>query len=305
MPRTDIAPLLESVLKAYECPDDVAASLYLARELRAELRRTEERIADALPPLTPADFVRMCNGDHAVRAEVERFRDARWSVVDVSDLPDEGWTILCGSSRFEVREVPRYEARRVGGPGIMEGGQVWDNEGNEHYEADDEQIHMAGLDAGERFTMDDAETMARYLNQNEEPCYIVWDTNAPGDARDGGRYDVFRECGADDYDPTDEGSARNAAEQANVEDYQQNACGWPFAHNYAAQIDEREGEDFAVAGFVVARHEPSGQVYAGIDAGGFDFLQAFWAPLYLRVLLHGRYAIYVPTDAGLRRVVRA
>lgn len=34
---------------------------------------------------------------------------------------------------------------------------------------------------------------------------------------------------------------------------------------------------------------------------------AHWAPLYLRVLLHGRYAppcIYVPTDAGVRRVVR-
>ena len=37
-------------------------------------------------------------------------------------------------------------------------------------------------------------------------------------------------------------------------------------------------------------------------------MDAHWVPLYLRNYLHGRYSsdhIYLPTDAGLRRVVRA
>ena len=103
-------------------------------------------------------------------------------------------------------------------------------------------------------------------------------------------------------------SARDAADAANLEDYRANAYGWPFAHNYAAAIDEREADDFAAAGFIVAQHEPSGQVYAGIDGGGYDFLEAHWSRVYLRVRLYGTYAlecIYVPTRDGSRRVVRA
>ncbi len=74
--------------------------------------------------------------------------------------------------------------------------------------------------------------------------------------------------------------------------------------------------DFAAAGFVVATHDPSGQVYAGIDGGGYSFLDAHWAPLYLRMMLprarpglggfeYGAAHIYVPTRDGLRRVVRS
>src|SRR5688572_10198143 len=72
--------------QAIDTDGALALSRYLARDFRNELRRAEEAIADALPALTPEDFTRMCNGDHAIRAEVERFRNSRWSFVDVTEL---------------------------------------------------------------------------------------------------------------------------------------------------------------------------------------------------------------------------
>ncbi len=53
----------------------------------------------------------------------------------------------------------------------------------------------------------------------------------------------------------------------------------------------------------MARHEPSGQLYAGIDGGGYSFLSAQWGPLYLRFTPQN--PVYVPTANGLRRVVRS
>jgi hypothetical protein len=323
--------------------DPEVASLYLAHDFPRELRRAEEAIADALPALTEADFVKACNGDHAVEGEVTRWRDGRWSLVDVSVLctsdptkrpgyndPECGgytdtdaWEILRGSRRFEVREVPRYEVRHEGGPGKLDAWIVWDNEDNEQYEPSDDEIREAfkiGEEDPETHPTPEPvgwnEQEARALvavKDGGETCYVVWDTEDNRDARDyygkgNGDRDALSNAGQEDYDPTDEDSATEACAAANVEDYRTNANGWPFAQNYAAAIDERDADDFAACGFVVATHEPSGQVYAGIDGGGYSTLDAHWCPLYLRFHLHGQYApahIYAPTKDGLRRVVKA
>lgn len=310
-------------------PDPVAVSRYLAHDFPAAVRRAEEAIADALPALTEADVVKLANGDHAVKRTIEAWRDT-FSFVDVTDLGgEEGeddkdkWELVAGgSSRFEVREVPRYEARRVGGVkmdangnprGEMPGWIVWDNESNEECAVDEDVIRqaMSGADPDTNpLTEQGARSVVACLNEREE---------ASGDARrwiavdteddDKDLRDVVSDFAGNggDYDTEDESSAQEAADAANAEDYQQNANAWPFAHNYAAEIDRMYTDDFAAAGFVVVEHTPSGKLYAGIDGGGYSFTDAHWAPAFLRYRLHGKYApeyIYITTDAGLRKVLR-
>lgn len=289
--------------------DPVAVSRYLARDFRAALETAERAVADALPAWTPADFRRACNGDAAVREEVTAWRDRRWNMVDVSELAGTGdddtdgetWTVLRGWSRFVVREVPRYEVRAG-----KVGHYVHDNESNDEHEPSAEVFEATGVDPEESvFGPDTARALVDVCNEDAATVYLVRDTDAGGDARDGDRYGPFADH--DGYDATDEEDAARAAEAANLEDYRANACGWPFAWNTAAAIDERDADEFAAAGFVVATHEPSGQVYAGIDGGGYDFLEAHWSRVFLAFRLCGTYAppcIYVPTADGLRRVVR-
>jgi hypothetical protein len=289
--------------------DPVAVSRYLARDFRAALETAKRAVADALPALAPEDFRRLCNGDAAVREEVTAWRDRRWNMVDVSELAGTGeddtdgetWTVLRGWSRFVVREVPRYEVRAA-----KVGHYVHDNESNDEHEPSADVFEATGVDPEESVLgPDTARALVDVCNEDSATVYLVWDTEAGGDARDGDRYGPFVEY--DIYDATDEDDATRAAEGANIEDYRANANGWPFAWNTAAAIDKRDADDFAAAGFVVATHEPSGQTYAGIDGGGYDFLEAHWSRLYLACLLFGKYApacIYVPTADGLRRVVR-
>lgn len=315
------ASLLGAALCDYADQPDVSSadlSRYLAGDFRRELRRAEEAIADALPHLSEADVIRLCNGDHAVQQAIESWRNSRWSIVDVSDLPDEGdegndgWTITnAGRGRYEVREVPLFEARPGNGCWFVHNSEENDDA------SDGQAAEACGFGDVAAYTEEQARAVAEYMTNDTPDAYrtvwIVVDTEAhaptggPGghgfaDARDSSDFTE------DDYDPTDEDSAREAADRANVDDYRENACGWPFAHNYAAQIDERYAEDFAACGFVVALHEPSGQHYAGIDGGGYSFTDAHWAPLYLRWHLHGRYSpehVYLETNDGLRRVNRS
>jgi hypothetical protein len=297
-------------------------SALLSGDMRRAVGQLERAVADKLPPIRAADARNLANHDREIAREIAAYRDGRYSFVDVTDLaaeegaPSETWEIVAGgTSRYEVRAVPRYEARRVGGVKIDANGNprgnveawiVWDNEGNE--QADDgDAVEALGLSERAAFDEHDARAVAAWLAENApgrdpEPVFVVWDTERDEDARDGDRYSPLHECGRDDYDPADEDDARRAAEGANLEDYRDNAHGWPFAHNYAAEIEEWEAEDFAAAGFVVARHEPSGKVYAGIDGGGYSFLDAHWAPLLLRRMAKG--GGYVRTSKGLRRVVK-
>jgi hypothetical protein len=310
--REILSALAASKLDA-DTPDTLEElSALLSGDMRRAVDQLERAVADKLPPIRAADARTLANADREIAREVEAYRDRRYSLVDVTDLaaeegaPSETWEIVAGgSSRYEVREVPRYEARRVGGAGNVEAWIVWDNEGNE--QADDgDAVEALGLSERAAFDEHDARAVAAWLAENApghdpEPVWIVWDTDTNADARDGDRYSPLHECGRDDYDVTDEDDARRAAEGANLEDYRDNAAGWPFAHNYAAEVEEWEAEDFAAAGFVVARHEPSGNVYAGIDGGGYSFLDAHWAPLFLRRMARG--GAYVRTAKGLRRVV--
>lgn len=304
-------------------PDPVALSRYLSRDFPSALAAAERAIADALPALTEDDVIKLANGDHAVREELTRWRDT-FDFVDVTGLTeaaegDETWDLLAGgSSRFEVREVPRVEARKVGGPGEVNAWIVWNNQENEEADGSDAESAL-GLDSSAcAWNEEQARDVARYLESNAPGCddtvYIVVDTESRDaststgyqDARDGDRYGPFSDH--DGYDPTDESEAQAAADAANLEDYRSNCADWPFAWNTAPKIDRMYIADFAAAGFVVVEHKPSGDIYAGIDGGGYDFLESHWSRAYLRRFLHGKYApkcIYLRTDDGLRRVVRA
>lgn len=298
----------------------VNVSRYLATDFRRELRRAEETIADVLPALTPADFRSLCNGDHAVRAEVGRFRDG-YTFADVSELrsadeESETWEIVNAGSRFEVRELPRYEAREVGGPGNQPGWYVHDNADNGQAN-DFDAIEALGFGEVAALNQEQARAVAEHLLNDTPDCdrvmYVVWDTDNDRDAREGDKYDAFHDH--DTYDTEEEDDARRACDAANLENYRANANGWPFAWNTAAEVSRFEIDAFAAAGFVIARHEPSGTLYAGIDGGGYDFLEAHWSRVYLARMLpnaalrdFARSAgetpcIYVPTDNGLRRVV--
>lgn len=296
-----------------DAPDTLEElSALLSGDMRRAVDHLERVVADKIPPIRAADARTLANDDRVVAREAEAYRDGRYSFVDVTDLAGTGdedvnggtWEIVAGgSSRYEVREVPRYEARRGGGAGNVEAWHVHDNEGNE--QADDgDAVEALGLSERAAFDEHDARAVAAWLIENApgrdpEPVWIVWDTERDEDARDGDRYSPLRECGREDYDPTDEDDARAAADAANLEDYRTNACGWPFAHNYAAEIEEWEAEDFAAAGFVVARYKGD-TYYAGIDGGGYSFVDAHWAPLFLRRMAKG--GGYVRTSKGLRRV---
>ena len=334
--------LLPSAFSDYAlATTDEERARLLHTTLSRALDQEAQALADRLPALTERDFTRLCNGTHEIRAEVERFRDSRWSLVDVSDLAKssedgheeengETWTILRGSSRFEVRKVDRFEVREGGARDVWEIHDWEDNNdlGGADLDEDDARaaLYPDGV-APENFTTPDdltveqARTIAAFLNEREDDAdrWIVIDTeDSDADARDGGRHSTLRNCGQDDYDTCDESSADAAAEAANVEAYKEGAAGWPFAQNYAAAIDIRDADDFSAAGFVVAEHTPSGQVYAGIDGGGYDLLEAHWCPLFLRMRLHDRHygagvfagvihappCIYVPTPDGIRRVIR-
>ena len=284
---------------------DLAADSADVQRLYSAVASLDRALADALPPVT-ADDVRH---DWEIASAAVKYRDT-YTFADVTDLAGTGdddtdgdtWTILRGSTRFEVREVPRYEAR----PSTVAGSPFWfvyDHDTESEADENEEAILSAGLDpeAG-GYGEGGAKALALAMNVGDgyTDRYLVWDTDNDEPA-DTGKYSTLRECGHDDYDREDEGSANDAAEAANIEDYRRNACGWPFAHNYAAEISEYQADDFVACGFVVARHEPSGNVYAGIDGGGYSFIDAHWVPLYLR-----RHAgDYVPTEKGLRRLVKA
>lgn len=113
---------------------------------------------------------------------------------------------------------------------------------------------------------------------------------------------TLADVGREDYDVSDEDDAASAAEAANLRDYEESAYGWPFAHNYAAKIDEREADRFASAGFVVARYR-GGELYAGIDGGGYDFTEAHWLPVFLAAQVAYNGKGYVRTSGGVRVVV--
>ena len=295
---TDAATLI--ALAATADPETAAREV---ANVRAMLHNIENQIADERPAILVATFRRDFEDDPETRAEVTRWRDTH-DFTDVSELPTDddpdAWTIEAGgSTRYEVREVPRFTIRRCGGAGALEAWEVLEHYTTAGDDADTSYAAEAcGLDPDAvGWTEAEARALALWLNDNapgsEDPCYIVVDTY------DGDTIDPSPE--GNDYDPCDEDDAARAAEAANREDYMNNACGWPFAHNYAAQIGDYQAERFARAGFVVARYR-DGQLYAGIDGGGYDFLAAHWFPAYLDAMTHYGSA-YIRTRDGVRKVV--
>ena len=271
-----------------------------AADLRAKLDAVERAIADELPPLNPDD-ARTLGDDPEIRAEINAWRGRMdYTSIDVSDFPDEdgdAWEIIRGSSRYEVRAVSRYEVRRVGGPGQLDAWIVWDNATGDEADIDPDVERQAGIDpVSVGYTERDAREVLACLTERAEAhdevdVWIVYDTNNDEAIPVGGADNV--PC----YDPEDEDDARNSADYGNREDYRENCYGWPFAHNYATVIDERDADAFDRAGFVVAQYK-EGTVYAGIDGGGYDFTGHHWAPLFFARMAGG----YVRTRDGLRRI---
>lgn len=298
MPTDILSTLLASVDDARTL-NPAALSARLHGEIRRAVDAAERACADALPPLDTSDPDKLAD-DPEIRDEIMRWRNRRdYTSIDVSDFPDDcgdKWEILHGSSRYEVRELPRYEVRHVGGPGQIEAWIVWDR-----YEDGDAQDFDAaealGLHDVVGFNEAQARSVAAWLNDNApgpESVYLVWDTDYDEPVNPDGDDDV------PSYDVADEDDARTSADQGNREDYRNNACGWPFASNYAVKINERDADDFHAAGFVVAQYGDGGTVYAGIDGGGYDFTGHHWGPLFFASL--ARYGGYVRTRDGLRRV---
>lgn len=304
MAREHLADYLQLVLHAKDGNGDAAV---LSRQLHnfrtaSTYRKAEETLADVLPPISAADPGRWAD-DYTLRAEIEAWRGRMgYNMADVSDFPDEDgdkWEIVAGgSTRYEVREVPRFTVERTGGAGQVEAWAVTDNyEGGDAQDGD--AAEALGYGSVEACNEEQARAVAAWLNENapgpEGDVWIVVDT----DCDDERVTDTGRHINVPAYDPTDEDNARRAATEGNREDYRENACGHPFAWNYAFTIEQRrDAEDFARAGFVVAVYD-GGQAWAGIDGGGYDFIGAHWVPLYL-----GRHVgEYVRTSQGLRRVV--
>lgn len=270
----------------------------------------DRALADALPPVT-ADDVRH---DREIARAAEKYRDT-YTFADVTTLAgtgdddggDPAWEIVAGgSSRYEVRTLPRYDVVHVGGAGKLPAWRVvdWSESGDDADVSD--AVEALGYDPDAvGWNEAEARALAAWLTDNAPGPYVlvghvVWDTST-NEPADRSRRGTLADAGHENYDVTDEDEATSAAEAANLRDYEENACGWPFAHNYAAKVDEYDADDFVACGFVVARHEPSGNFYAGIDGGGYSFIDAHWVPLYLR-----RHAgDYVPTEKGLRRLVKA
>lgn len=280
-------------------PYDVeAASLHLHSVVRAAVDCAERACAEALPPVSARDLRNA--QDPEVQREVESYRDRRYSAVDVSDLDDDyaAWEIVKGSSRYEVRTFPRYDVVHVGGAGNLDAWRVLDRSEDDTDADTFDAVEALGYDPDAvGWTEEQARALVAWLTDNapgsDDPVYLVVDTNTLDDPPD------YSPEG-NDYDPDDEDAAREAAERANAEDYCNNANGWPFCHNYAYIIDAREADDFAAAGFVVACYKGD-TYYAGIDGGGYSFLDAHWIPLYL-ARAAGLYGWPVRTSTGLRRV---
>lgn len=301
MPADILSALLASLDDARTL-NPAAMSARLHGEIRRALDTAERACADALPPLDTSDPDKLAD-DPEIRSEIQEWRDRRgYTSIDVSDFPDEcgdKWEILRGSSRYEVRGLPRYEVRRVGGPGQLEARIVWDNATGEAADVDPDVEKQAGIDpVSVGYTERAAGLVLACLVErteahDESGVWIVWDTDYDEPVNPDGDDDV------PSYDPEDEDDARTSADQGNREDYRNNACGWPFAHNYAVEISERDADDFHAAGFVVAQYD-GGTVYAGIDGGGYDFTGHHWSPLFFASF--ARYGGYVRTRDGLRRV---
>lgn len=105
-------------------PSLASLSRWLHEDVRRSVDNAERAIAEALPPIWVGYVRDLANFDRTFAAEVEAYRDGRYSRVDVSELRKtdddgregdgfDGWTILRGSSRYEVREVERFEAREA------------------------------------------------------------------------------------------------------------------------------------------------------------------------------------------------
>jgi hypothetical protein len=309
VPLATLSEMLRTVLHGGTATPE-AVSQWLSHDFRQRLDEAERALADVLPPVKASDARDLANHDRTLAGEIEAWRDRMFESADVSDMHrdaltrnesgDEEWEIVRGSSRFEVREVPRFEARPRPVMGDAWTWYVHDNELNEQTDGDESDY----LDGSEERTR----AYVQRLNEEATDYATVWivvDTedrnrnavSGYNDARDG---DGLSEVGREDYDVTDEEDAKAAAEAANVEDYRTNAAGWPWANNTGWKIDERDVEDFDAAGFVVARFD-GGDLWAGIDGGGYSFTDAHWAPLYLKRAAANGW--YVRTDAGLRRVV--
>lgn len=305
----DAATILNLAATPDTDPGTVAVDVMRVRSLLASVEYT---LAEARPALTVAEVQRDYRHDPEMLAEVRAWRD-RYDFADVSELPTDdadgepAWEIVAGgSSRYEVRSLPRYDVVHVGGAGELDAWRVvdWSESGDDADTFD--AVEALGFDPdAPGWTEDEARALVARQTENvapgDETVYVVWDTDTdePASRAHWGTLDAV---GHRHYDATDEDDATAAAEAANLRDYEENAAGWPFAHNYAAKVDEREAERFAAAGFVVARYR-GGDLYAGIDGGGYGFTEAHWLPVFLasQVAYNGRG--YVRTSGGVRVVV--
>lgn len=306
---TDAATILNVACASDTDPAAVAADVMRVRSLLASVEYT---IAEARPALTVAEVLRDYCNDPETLAEVRAWRD-RYDFADVSELPtddddgDPAWEIVAGgSSRYEVRTLPRYDVVHVGGAGKLAAWRVvdWSESGDDADVSD--AVEALGYDPDAvGWNEAEARALAAWLTDNAPGPYVlvghvVWDTST-NEPADRSRRGTLADAGHENYDVTDEDDATSAAEAANLRDYEESACGWPFAHNYAAKINEYDAERFAAAGFVVARYR-GGELYAGIDGGGYDFTEAHWLPVFLAAqVAHGRG--YVRTSGGVRVVV--
>lgn len=281
--------------------DLTAASAGFAA-IRRAVDAAEEAVADALPPVSIATLA--AAQDSTLAREVERWRAVQgYDLVDITDLDEDEdgdtWEIVNGSSRYEVREVPRYEAAVY--TNKAKTGAYWyvsdQADDGDEVTVDADALAVCGIDP-ENDDRDEAAVrrIAAHLNDRDGTIYVIFDTDTGGRAD----RDDFENAGADrHYDREDESEADEAAAAMNREDYRNNANGWPFAHNYAAPIRQYDVADFAAAGFVVATYKGD-TLYAGVDGGGYSFMDAHWIPLYLRRAARNGWR--VQTSAGLRRV---
>ena len=273
----DAATILNVACAPDTDPGTVAVDVMRVRSILASVEYT---VAEARPALTVAEVLRDYARDPETLHEVRAWRD-RYDFTDVSELPtntddgDPAWEIVSGGSfRYEVRALPRYTPSGDGMADIV----------------DDTHIPQ------DQYTAEVADGTV----DPDETVYLVWDTSTDEPA-DRSRRGTLADVGHEDYDVSDEDEATSAAEAANVRDYEVSACGWPYAHNNAAKIDEYDTERFAAAGFVVARYR-GGDLYAGIDGGGYDFTEAHWLPVFLASQVAYNRRGHVRTSGGVRVV---
>lgn len=97
----------------------------------------------------------------------------------------------------------------------------------------------------------------------------------------------------------DESDAENDRDERNREYREENLHGFPFAHNYAVEIERFEVEDFADAGFLVYEYRGD-KLIAGIDGGGYSFMGQHWSRVFHAKAVRGGWK--VETSTGPRRV---